>query len=161
METGTLITGLVMLALCALPFVLIYFNRKKTKEQMLFSISKMVSHEAGKLTDYEYTTNAIIGMDSEQNKVFLYKKHKDRETRELLNLVDFQKCEIEKLFSHEKNQNDTEIEKVNLKFYPKAKEGKPISVEFYNANESFNLKDELEFAKNWEKKINKQMELIA
>ena len=99
MDLGTLITGLVMLGLCALPFVLMHFNRKKIKDQMLFSISKMISHENGKLTDFEFTTHAIIGLDENQSKVFMYRKHKDRETRELVKLTDFQRCQIEKTYA--------------------------------------------------------------
>ncbi len=163
MDLGTLITGLFMLGLCALPFVLMHFNRKKIKKQMLFSISKMVSNEKGKLSDFEFTPNSIIGIDENQSKVFLYKKHKDRETREFVKLEDYEKCELEKTFSHGKRegQDNSEIERVNLKFTPKTKGGETLLMEFYNSNESFNLKDELEFAKNWETKINNQLYRIA
>jgi hypothetical protein len=163
MDTGTMVVGLFMLALCVLPFALIHFNRKKIRGQMLFSISKMVAHEEGKLTDFEFTTSAIIGLDGNQNKVFLYRKHKDRETRELIKLSDFQRCELEKIFSlgQKASQDASEIERVNLKFIPKTKGIEAFLMEFYNASESFNLKDELEFAKNWEIKINKQLQFRA
>ncbi|MGJ8660512.1 MAG: hypothetical protein ACSHXL_00605 [Bacteroidota bacterium] len=129
---------------------------------MLFSISKMVENEQGKLTDFEFTQNAIIGMDENQSKVFLYRKHKDRETREFIKLKDFQKCEIEKTIYKGEQSTDgsAEIERVNLKFTPKAKGVETLLMEFYNAKESFNLKDELEFAKNWEIKINNQLEIL-
>jgi hypothetical protein len=162
MDLGTLITGLVMLGLCALPFVLMHFNRKKIKEQMLFSISKMVSHEHGKLTDFEFTSIAIIGLDENQSKVFMYRKHKDRETRELVKLSDFQRCEIEKTFAGVKKATGetSDLERVDLKFIPKTSGINAINLGFYNSKESLSLKDELEFAKNWETKINNLFQRI-
>lgn len=163
MDLGTLITGLIMLGVCVLPFVLMHFNRKKIKKQMLFSINKMVAHEKGKLTDFEFTTNTIIGLDENQNKVFLYRKHKDRETRELVRLTDFDRCEIEKTYSRSEQttENYSDIERVDLKFIPKSNGKEFFLMELYNAKESFSLKDELVFAKTWVDKINKRLHFIA
>ncbi|MDD4032602.1 MAG: hypothetical protein PHS48_05070 [Bacteroidales bacterium] len=51
-------------------------------------------------------------------------------------------------------QKPNEFQMIDLIFYFKDKSTAPLSINFYNIDESFQISDELQLAKRWEKIIN-------
>ncbi len=159
MDTGTAITGLVLIALLVIPFLLISRATKGKDKQML----GLLNTEAGRfectITEYELSGNIIIGIDQEAEMVFFGKTKGDQAFSQAINLADFQRCEI---VSKERNRgveksNDRIIDKLELHFKSRTPGKGDIALEFYNGAENFQLNNELSIMKKWTKIINDKL----
>ena len=156
MDSGTLIVGAIMIVICILPFILINNSIKKQKKQLLQSLSGLATQQNCKITQHELGSNLAIGMDENADFLFFFRRVKDKEIVQHIDLKDIQNCKVLNTSRTVRNskENYQVTDKLELCVTPKAKSRPDILLEFYNSDENSQLDGELQLIEKWTKIIN-------
>ncbi len=159
MDTGTIIIGIVSIALCVLPLVVMHRIKRKGENQRLAALENLAAQHNCKISQHEFCGELVLGIDETNNFVFFLKKTADKEIAQHINLSGIHACNIINTGS---NLNSKEgeykvIDKLELRFTPVAKNEPDLLLEIYNARESMQLVGELQLIKKWEKIINDRL----
>ena len=149
MDLSTLIIGLFMVALCALPFILTGSIRKKNEKEIknrIFDLAKL-DNTIILQSDFWYKTS--IGINTNSNELFFYRKINNCETSLKINLNDYQRCRIVKF-----NDSSNHIEILQLILVPNSSNKTEILLEFYNAEFYPQINLEVQLIEKWSKLIN-------
>jgi hypothetical protein len=159
MDTGTAITGLVLIAIIVVPFLLLNISTKVKNKRMLSLLNTEAERLGCTINEYELSGNAIIGIDDDAEMVFFGKTKGGSDLSQTVNLADFQSCEIvaKNRYRGEEANNDRIVDKLELYFKSKTPGKGDISLEFYCGAENFQLNDELSVMKKWTKIINNKL----
>ena len=160
MDLGTIIITLVFIAIVTVPFILTGYSRKRKKKNLFLRLSEMAEAADCAISQHEFCSNFVIGLDRMANHLFFYKKAEDREIAESVNLREFKMCRL--LNSNrtigEKKSSYSVIDKLELCLYPTDKNKPDVLVEIYNDEyDSLTLLGELQLAEKWEKLLNGQL----
>lgn len=154
MDSGTLITGLIAVFFCALPFVFVIRNNQKQKralQNLLFQLAATHNHQIGY---FEQWNNTAIGINKEENAVY-YVKNGRQPASEQIKLSEVENCFV----SNEKTGKDglATTQRISLKFKLKNKDGQR-SLSFYdNLIDPVLPANELELAKKWEIRLSNKL----
>lgn len=157
MDIGVTITGFILLAICALPFVLIGRNSRKQEKLLFQSLSNIAAKQNCKITQHECCEEYIIGLDETSNFLFFFKRVKDKETSKQINLKEIQNCKI--VNTSRPNGNEKIIDKLELSLKVNTKNTSEIVLELYNSDDRMHLGDDFLFIERWTKKINELLKL--
>lgn len=157
MDIGITITGAILIAICILPFVLMGRNSRKQEKLLFQSLSNIAAKQNCKITQHEYCEEYIIGIDESSNYLFFFKRVKDKEISEQINLTEIQSCKI--VNTSRSNGNEKIIEKLELSLLPSTKNKENIILELYNYDERMQLGDDFLLIERWAKKINELLKL--
>lgn len=159
MDFGTAITGLIIIAVCILPFALLHWSMKKKQKQLSQSLKQLAKQHNCSISQHEFFRDFAVGIDEASNYIFFYKKTKDHETARHLNLADIQSCKVVNISRavHHKDSNYKGVGKLELSFTPIAKTDPPVLWVFYDAEESLQLNGELQSIGKWEKLVNERL----
>jgi hypothetical protein len=160
MDSGSIIIAAILLAICIMPFVMMSINRQKREKQMLTAIMKIAGQHNCKVAQHECCGNFIIGIDETKNVVFFYQPLKDSLIEKVVNLGEIQECEV---INSSRSFGDGNgyyqvIDKLNLSFTPIARNGSPIVLNFYDAEQNVQLSGELQSIEKWGKRINQRLQ---
>lgn len=156
MDSGTIIIGLIMLALCALPFILSGRNRKSKEEKIKKSFLDLAQKNNISDLQKDIWYGSAIGINVTNHQLVFYRKIKDIETTHILNLKDIQKSKVLKV-----NDLNNHIEKLELILTPYGKNNNEINLEFYNAEINPQLNGEFQLIDKWNKLINETIYSIG
>ncbi len=161
MDLGLTITGIVMLAICGLPFILPSISRKKREKHLLQSISNMAEKLNCKITQHECCNNFAIGIDETKDALFFCKEMNDTKTETHINLSEIQSCKVVSTSksTENKDNNIKFIDKIELSFLPITKDNPSILLEFYKAQDNFQSVPDFLLIEKWEKIINEKIKL--
>jgi len=154
MNLGTIIIGIVCIVLCALPFVLTSRNKKKKEKQLLNALSDFAKQNNSEITKHEVNQYFAIGLDESKNTISFLRKTRDNNKFLFVDLTSIKKCEINNI-SKSLNNNEKTIDKLNLNLSTFNKKEPNITLEFFNADLSFQLANEYDSIENWNTIINK------
>lgn len=155
MDSGTIIIGVIALAICILPFIALSRSRKKTEQQRLSALQNFAARQNCQLSEYEFCGNLSIGLDMVNKCVFALRKTEGGEISQYINLHGVQQC---KAIQTSRNLNSKEgeykvIDRIDLSFVPVAKNEPDTLLEIFNAQENLQMVGELQLADRWEKRI--------
>ena len=153
MDLGTTIIGSVSVAICAIPFVITNRSKKKKVKQLLISLKDLAKEHNSEITQHDIFKYYAIGIDESKNSVSFILKNEDEEQSYYINLSTIKKCEIVKVGSSSVHTNK-DIDKLDLKLNPIDKNKPDIMLEFYNAEISYQLSEELQSIEKWNNIIN-------
>ncbi|MEP4532979.1 MAG: hypothetical protein ABJ004_07830 [Cyclobacteriaceae bacterium] len=159
MEFGTTILGLVAIALCIIPFVVMHKSRKKREQDLIDGLKAVADSYSSDVTTYDCGMEFSIGISWARNYIFYYKKT-DQEVFELcVPLTAIRKCQVNNVKRSIKTQagSQTVIDKLELTFLPKDTSISPSRFEFFNSNEHFQMNGELLLIRKWEGIVNKAL----
>ena len=159
MEFGTTILGLVAIALCVIPFVVMHKSRKKKEQDLIEGLKAVADSYSSDISSYDCGMEFSIGISSIKNYIFYYKKT-DQQVFELcVPLSAIKKCRVDSAKRSIKTQSgdQTVIDKLELAFLPKDASISPTRFEFFNSNEHFQLNGELPLVRKWEGIVNKAL----
>lgn len=157
MESGSFITGTIIIVVLLIPFILLYRNTKKRKNNIRRSLVDLAAQKKCTIMHNDIWNDTAIGIDEESKNIFFYKKIKETETSVHVKLQDIQKCRVINSSRVIKNDsgNYTIIDKLALGLTPTDKAAPEIQLEFFNAQSEFSaLSDELELCNSWNEVIN-------
>jgi hypothetical protein len=164
MDIQTSIIAVVLVAICALPFIITGRQRRK-KENILFeSLMAFTEKHKSKITRYDIENDFIIGVDDVSQKVFFIKKTKNKDYFEHLELSKISSC---KVINTGKTVKSTEgsyriIEKLELCFYDSVTQQPVVVFEFYSSDyDNLTLSRELILVEKWEKLLNKNIKQLT
>lgn len=156
MDLPNLIIGLVVLLLCAAPFILMNRHSKNKKQKLIQTLNQLAASSGNSITEFDVFNDAIIGIDQNNKTLFFVKKLEELNVEEKISLKDYQKSEVKKKMSnhHGPSSNMQIIKKIHLHFQPKSSENREVNLEFYDENTQFQLNGELQLAEKWVVKCN-------
>ncbi|WP_339709437.1 hypothetical protein [uncultured Kriegella sp.] len=153
MELASTIIGGILAAVCVVPFVLITQGRKKREKKMLQSLITLADQHDCKISEHEYCSDFVIGIDKTKQYLFFFKKTKTEETLQYVNLNGIERCKVNNIghVVRSKDGNHREIDRLELSFTPKAKDRQEIEFQFYNVDVNMQLSGELQAVQKWSK----------
>lgn len=161
MDTATLTIGLLSIAVCAMPFVLMSVNKSNKQKYLFNALSGIAAQQNRKLMKYEISGNIAIGMDENAGFVFFFRKpfaENRNGTGQLVNLAEVRECKLIKASAAAKDKNSNgKTERLELIFSLLSDNQKEMRWELYNADENPQLVGELELAEKWAKIINDKL----
>ncbi len=160
MNLITDLVGAILAVICILPFVLMIRNSKKLEKQLLESLSGIAAQQNSTITQHELCGNIAIGLDENTHTFFFFKRGKNTQTAQHIDLGKFQNCTVVNTRRSFKvaGRNDSVIEKLELSFLPIVKNKSPLKLEFYNSDESRQLNGELQLVEKWSKILNGKLQ---
>ena len=163
MDSGTIIITIIFIAVIVLPFVLTSLSKNRKKSKMLQKISEMASGVNSVVSEHEFCSDFVVGLDHQLNYIFFYKKNDNREVTQHLNLSGYKSCKAV-TYSHTIREDKSQYhvtDKLELCFYPIDKEKPEVSLDVYNSEfDRLTLTGELQFVEKWEKMMNERIKLI-
>lgn len=164
MDSGTTLTGILLLLMCILPIV--YLTRKRKKRENLFLQSLFSSAEKSncKISQHDIWSNSAIGIDKEFPKLFFIRKTANNEISKEINLSEIQKCRVITTSRSviTKGGNQSVIDKLELAFANREKNMPEIMLEFYSTDhDSFSLSGELQLTEKWSEIANATIANLA
>lgn len=155
MDIGIIITGAILIAICILPFVLMERNSRKQEKLLFQSLSNIADKQNCKITVHECCEEYIIGLDEPKNFLFFFKRVKDKEISEQINLAEIQNCKI--INTSRSNGNEKVIDKLELSLISNTKKTPDILLELYNSDDRMQLGEDFLLIERWVKKINERL----
>ena len=154
MELGTTIIGGILVLVCIIPIVIVSNNRKKKDKLTLKALYDFAENESCKIGYHDIWLNAAIGIDKDNKVLFFLKgNHKEHYIKKV-DLEEIRACNVLPLDGMDKAER---IEKLELALFPQTKSEPAILLEFYSADVSMQLADELMIARKWDKLINQMV----
>jgi hypothetical protein len=159
MDSGIVIVGTILLALCIVPFVILHYNSKKKEKQMLQSLTEIAQQHNCKMTQHEFCGEFVIGLDENKNFAFFFRQKKEEAISRFVDLSEIQTCQVVKKNRNSKNNNGgfAFTERIELNFIPTHKSKEEIRFEMYDAEANMQLNGELQLADKWSKQINDRL----
>lgn len=159
MDWGTTIVGLIMILICIVPFVIMYYNRVKKENKMLQSINEIAQQHNCKIGQHEFCGDYVMGIDENRNFVFFFKQKKEEAISQFVDLSEIQTCQMVKKTRNVKNDIGSLgfIERVELSFTPTNKNKGETTFELYDEEINMQLSGELQFVDKWTKQINDRL----
>lgn len=153
MDFDSLILGVAFILICASPFVLIYFNGKKTEKRTLQLLSRFATQNNSKLSQSESCGDFAIGLDETLKRLLFVKKNSDNDVSVCIDLNQMEACIPNTTRIPSKNTTPT-ITYVGLGLVPQGNKGKETTLIFYDERINTQLTGELQLAEKWSKNIN-------
>ena len=170
MDSGTILTGGIIIFFCMILFVLINRNKRKKEKRFLQPLNGLAEKHRCKISQYEIWNNSIIGIDHLTNQVFFIKRITDEETFQHIKLAEIQKCRVSEVGRTVALASRTVgisgmgvkvIDRVELVFVNHDKNKPDLIAEFYNKETgNLNLTGELQLAEKWCKIVNDKIKTL-
>lgn len=159
MDLSSTLIGGMLAAICVVPFVLISQGRKKREKKMLQLLIGLASQHDCNISEHEFCSDFVIGIDKTKHFIFFIKRTKNKETQQYIDLSGIQRCKVNNIGSTFRNKDGShrEIDRLELSFTPKAKDQQEIGFEFYNVDVNMQLSGELQAVHKWAKKVDLQL----
>lgn len=152
MDWGTAIIGLIMILICIVPFVIMYYNRVKKENKILQSLNEIAQPHNCKISKHEFCGDFVLGIDESRNFVFFFKQKKEEAISQFVDLAEIQSCQVVK-----KAISTYSIQKLELAFLPTNKSKTETKFELYDEEINTQLSGELQFVDKWAKQINDRL----
>jgi len=155
MEICTTAVGLVLIAICALPFALMYVSRRKRVHQRLTSLRKIADDNGSPVSKYDIGGNFIIGMDAEPKKIYFYKSQNGSDVQQVVDLAGIHTCKVQK--ATRGSGTSGMMSRIELAFDPARPDQRETRLVFYDEGQNAALSNELEIAEKWSKLIRENL----
>lgn len=146
MDLGIAIIGLICVAICAMPFVLISRSRKKRERKLIESIKELAKQHNNEITQYEVCGDYVIGIDEPKNILFFQLNAQEETKQQVVDLSIIDNCNISR-----KNSKNQRIERLDLELIQTDNNKPKIVLEFYNVDLNYQPSGELESIQKWYK----------
>lgn len=156
MDLGTALTGIVCIAICAIPYILVRTSRKKTAQQLLAPILELATTESCTLSHHEFCGNYAIGIDETKNFLFFHWKTKTESDVQCIDLARVQACVMSK--TYRTIEKDRILDTLSLRFALNGESNPPVDLHFYQADISYQLSGELQSLEKWDQLINRRLD---
>ena len=156
MDIETTLIGIVLVIVCATPFIVLTAGRKKAEKKKQKAFFDLAQRHGCQIDHFDMGNHSVIGIDTAQNTVLFYKQTSEGTQEHCVPLKDIQSCKRRVVNNTRKV---TERLQLVLTPLPKLREkGTPeISLEFYNAEVEMQLEGELQLLEKWETLINSKL----
>lgn len=160
MDLNSTIVGIIMLAICSSPFILMVISRKKREKIVLLSLKEIAKQHASQISHYEFCGNFVLGIDENNNHLFFLNQKKEETISQFVNLSEIKSCAVVKKTREFKNKSKQNliIERIELNFKQKNATQMETTFEVYDESENMQLSGELQFVEKWSTLINGRLQ---
>lgn len=148
MNLGTTIIGIIFAALCAMPFVLTSFNKKKKKNKALKTLQDLSKEYNSEISQHEIFSYYAIGIDHSKKTVSFMSENEKTITKTFINLSNIKTCDIVNF------KKGKETDRLYLKLSYIDKSQPDAILEFFNSEINYQLGSELPSIEKWNTIIN-------
>ena len=148
MELGTTLIGIICVAICAMPFVLTNRSKKAIVKRQLIVLKDLATQHNNTITQNEINSFYAIGIDETKKSVSFILKGDTEVEQQFVDLSTIKSCEI---VSVNKSKH---MDRLYLKLMPIDKTKSDVILEFFNADVSYQLGEELQSIEKWNKILN-------
>ncbi|MEQ8364800.1 MAG: hypothetical protein RIF39_13440 [Cyclobacteriaceae bacterium] len=152
MYLGTIITGVLLTAACAMPIVISNRNRSKRMKHFFDLLKNYATQLNGQIDQYDVWNGTAIGVDKVKMKLFYLQTNGDNRIEKEIALKGVRQCQIEKKIRTVNNNGDSVkvIERLDLRFLFTDSNTTEVLLPFYNNNrDNLSIDRELELLNNW------------
>lgn len=159
MDLGSSIIGALAVAMCTVPFVIMYFRRINNQKKKVQTLKEMAQEHNCTLGEHEFCGDFLFGMDDNKNFVFFLKQKQEQIIAQFIDLSGVQACQAVKKTRFEQiEQEKVEfMDRVEMLFLPKEKSKTETRFELYDDHVNPQLDGELQFVDKWSKQINERL----
>lgn len=156
MELVSTIIGVIIIAICFLPILIMNRNRKNKEKEKIQSLKMFAKQHNCNIMIHEVCGDFAIGIDPTNKFVFFLKQLESLPVKQVINLKNIQRCKerTSTRSIESKNGGYSIIEKIELCFIHIEKSKKEITFDFFNSENSSQLVGELQSVEKWSKIIN-------
>tara|TARA_Y100000815_G_scaffold275729_1_gene316537 strand:- start:1685 stop:2230 length:546 start_codon:yes stop_codon:yes gene_type:complete len=154
MELGTTLMGVTLLVLCSLPFLLAMKGQKTKEKKLLRSLQSLAAPFNTKISEKDCYANFAIGLDEAHEHVYYYKKSKEMDFKNCIEINELKHCHVNKIGPNG-NVKAEHIDRLELVLQPKDAKKPNQVLEFFTSQDFINVNGELLLAEKWENNINK------
>ena len=90
----TALLGLIIVALCVLPFVMMHYHWAKKEKKMLQSLQEIAQKQDSSIDQHEFCGSFVMGIDTRKNFLFFFKQKKEGEIAQCINLSETRTCQV-------------------------------------------------------------------
>ena len=148
MELGTTLIGIICVAICAMPFVLTNRSKKAIVKRQLIVLKDLATQHNNTITQNEINSFYAIGIDETKKSVSFILKGETEVEQQFVDLSTIKSCEIVSI------TKSKHMDRLYLKLTPIDKTKSEVILEFFNADVSYQLGEELQSIEKWNKIIN-------
>ncbi|WP_159019725.1 hypothetical protein [Algibacter sp. L3A6] len=148
MELGTTLIGIICVAICAMPFVLTNRSKKAIVKRQLIVLKDLATQHNNTITQNEINSFYAIGIDETKKSVSFILKRETEVEQQFVDLSTIKSCEIVSI------TKSKHMDRLYLKLTPIDKTKSEVILEFFNADVSYQLGEELQSIEKWNKIIN-------
>lgn len=159
MDLGSTLVGLIIIALCVIPFILLSRGSKRKNKQMLLELESIAKEQSCIINKHEFCGDFVIAIDEAKKHLFFYKENNQHQSKLFVDLAHIKSCRINKVDKRIQNMDGayTIIDKLSLCFKPRANNQKEIQLELYNSDVNLQLSGELQLIEAWQQLINSRL----
>lgn len=145
MDTFSLVTGLLVLALAVFPMLLIRMSRKKEEKKRTLALNALAAKHQSSISESENMFKIMLGVDATKTRLF-FMRFDENPSEEVVELTDVQSCSILEL-----KDISERVTRLSMVFH--AKNGKQSELNLFDANTQIRLDGEKQFALKWKEKL--------
>jgi hypothetical protein len=155
MDALTLGIGLLAIAACILPFILISRANKKHDQQLRDTLLKLANQHGLTVTEYDIWHHNIIGLDANRRTLLIHRATETTVQDQVIRLDNVKQCR--KVEEHHSRQEDGQLVKIptHLGLELSLKQSPPavIYISFYEEAEGHFLNGEGPLLQKWHQRI--------
>lgn len=160
MDLGTFITGGIFVSLGALPFIVVGKNRRSKKKKKQEELNLQASAYEMSVSDSEVSQNYALAYDGIKKTLLFKMTPKEEGSETEFDYIELKKLKAIQLMMDRNTRGNSEIKRLYLRCFPKEQGAKLKDLVFYNVETDFQLVDELQESKKWEKFFNDELKSI-
>lgn len=159
MDLGSSIIGAFAIAICTIPFVMMYFRRVNNQKKKVQILQEMAQEQNCTISEHEFCGDFVFAMDGNKNFVFFLKQKQEQSIAQFIDLSGVQACQaVKKTRIEQIDEEKVEfMDRVELLFLPKEKSKTETRFELYDDHVNPQLDGELQFVDKWSKQINDRL----
>jgi len=154
MDFSSTIIGIILVAFCALPVVLLAISQRRKHRKLLQRFLAQAKAHSLQISECEVWRNRVIGIDTAKKQVLYMDLGHAGNFVQLIDLNYIGQCKI-----HELNKGDERgmrfLDRLTLELVDKRAGKAPDSIEFYNSEREFRVDRDHTRIQRWAVTINK------
>jgi len=152
----TAIIGLIVILLCISPIIVMVQYRAKKTKKMLQLLEKIAQQQNCKISQHEFCSDFVLGIDEVKKFVFFHKYGKENSISQYVDLSKIQTCKVIRESRNIKvgNESASIINRLELSFIPIGKSQEGQSFLLFDEEINKQLSGELQFSEKWAQIIN-------
>ncbi len=156
MNLEIILVGMVILAICIIPFVLMGINKRKKLKVLTDALNGFATKHQCNLSEHEAGGDFIFGLDAQKKVLFFYKNAHHQTSVEKMELVQVKHCRAVTLGSEVKSSEGTKrlTDKIELVFTMSSKDKPEIRWTLFDTLNEIILIEEQQLAERWAARVN-------
>jgi len=148
MDLGTTITGLIILIIGILPFLIMAISKSNRKKKLLQSLNELAQQQNTTIAEYDIWSNSIIGISTNKHFIFAIRNVNNEVKTYQVNLLETINCRV--INEGRSVSSFIVTDKIEIAFTAKEKQKAEVIIELYNNEyDCLTISHELQLAEKW------------